>query len=297
MKSCIRIPRLFLPRTGAEEWAAPPCDCSRQEWEALSNEREGLSALSCTLPDYMRGKEEAERFEKIRDNMYAVLENGDVGRIERGFLLVHRQTPRGIRRGLVAAVDLEEFSFEGEIRPSTEVFPVLTESRMRERERAILEFPHTVLCFKDRRDKLMRGLGEEDFEPLYEFALPGCVLSGYFIPDFEAGELARELYRYADPCFGVLDGNHTLAAAKMYWDKVKRGLSVLERRNNPARFALAEFVNLCDPAVQLADRETGAVVKKDDLLSLWKSCKRRPPKSFRLQEERYCLEGREISYD
>lgn len=299
MKNCIRIPRVFLPRSGGEEWVAPPCDCSKEEWKAAERGGDGLSALSCLVPDFLRSEDDAELFEKTRENAYAALENGDVERIERGFLLVRRKTDHGERKGILGGVDLEELSLEGggTIRLTTDTVPALVRSRARERACVPLEFPHTVLAYRDRRDKLMRALEEEELELLYDFSADVCTISGYFIPEFLAEEVAHDLMRYADPCFGVLDGNHSLAAAKAHWEEIKKKISAQEAKNHPARFTLVEFVNLCDGAVVPVDADSGAPVKKEELLSLWKSDRTLPVKSLRLKDARCSLEGREISYD
>ncbi len=50
--------------------------------------------------------------------------------------------------------------------------------------------------------------------------------------------------------FAVGDGNHSLATAKAHWEEVKFTLSEEERKNHPARFALAEAVNIYDGALK-----------------------------------------------
>lgn len=300
MKSCIRLPRLFVPRD-YEEWVAPACDAPADLWQPLSG-GETVSARDCIVPDFLRGSGEEAQFEKMRENMYAALENGEIERLERGFLLVRRETPHGVRRGLLANIDLEELSLEGDgtIRLSTETDPVLVASRKKEREAAVLEFPHTVLCYRDKRDKLLRAIEDEELAPVYDFRTPLCSIKGEFVYDFIAEEVAHDLMKYADPCFGVLDGNHTLAAAKGHWEQVKSKISANEAKNHPARFTLAEFVNLCDPAVVPVNAQTGAPAKKEELLSMFKAGKKLPPKTLALggvREARCSLEGREISYD
>jgi hypothetical protein len=49
--------------------------------------------------------------------------------------------------------------------------------------------------------------------------------------------------------FAIGDGNHSLAAAKSCWEERKGNLSPEERENHPARFALAELVNLHDESL------------------------------------------------
>jgi hypothetical protein len=45
------------------------------------------------------------------------------------------------------------------------------------------------------------------------------------------------------------DGNHSFATAKSYWEELKPTLSPAERETHPARYALAEIINLYDPAM------------------------------------------------
>lgn len=300
MKSCIRIPRLFVPQD-QEEWVSPACDAPADLFQPLSGE-ERVSARDCIVPDFLRGGGEEAQFEKMRENMYAALENGEIERLERGCLLVRRKTSHGERKGILANIDLEEFAPEGggTIRLSTETDSALVQSRLKEREYAVLEFPHTVLCYRDKRDKLMRALEEEELAPVYDFQTPLCSMQGEFIYDFIAEEVVHDLMKYADPCFGVLDGNHALVAAKLHWEQVKAHISAQEARNHPARFTLVEFVNLCDPAVVPVSAQNGAPAKKEELLAMFKADKKLPAKSLALggvREARCSFEGREISYD
>ena len=46
------------------------------------------------------------------------------------------------------------------------------------------------------------------------------------------------------------DGNHSLATAKAYYEKLKETMSEEEYLNNPARYALVELVNLHSPALE-----------------------------------------------
>ena len=387
MRNCIRIPRLFVPKDNVESWAVVGCDRFRNHrlyWERVArNACDAPSVYSCILPDALLGEEDEERAEVLRESCYSVLEEGVLTRLERGCVLVERETGAGIRRGILAAIDLEEYSPDGGkdflIRASTATTAALVENRLRARRGALLEFPHTVLCYRDKKDKLLRSVMGERLETIYRCKLSegGGELTGYFLPDYLAEDIARELISRADPCFGVLDGNHTLAAAKAYWEEVKGKLSAVEQRNHPARFALAEFVNLSDDAVAFepmhrlvkgveteafcdyfektvkckrqggvlypilpagtegfaqveaaiaryvradggsveyftgrpadyANREEDSVVialppvDKEELISVLKAGKRFPAKTFSLgreQDGRYCLEGREISYD
>ena len=47
----------------------------------------------------------------------------------------------------------------------------------------------------------------------------------------------------------VGDGNHSLAAAKRWWEQLRQTLSPAERENHPARYALVELCNLHESAL------------------------------------------------
>ena len=257
MKNCIRIPRVFLPRNNFETWAVTACDrhpYDRLYWERVAQEKgDAPSALFCIFPDAFRGEEQEARLEELRESMYMYLENGVLERLNRGMVLVERTTSKGVRRGLLANIDLEEYSPESEkgaiVRASTETLPSIVETRLQVRQKSVLEFPHAVLLYRDKKDKVLRGL-YDDLEQLYDIELPeGGSVKAYFIPEEEAEFTAHDLIAKADPCFVVADGNHSLAAAKAHWDELKSTLLPAEMRNHPARFMLVEFVNAQDPAV------------------------------------------------
>ena len=49
----------------------------------------------------------------------------------------------------------------------------------------------------------------------------------------------------------VGDGNHSLAAAKAYWEELKPALSGREQQVHPARFCLAEVCSVSGPAMHI----------------------------------------------
>lgn len=285
MKSCLRIPRLFLPEEGFETWCVVP-------------EKEGSEGAAGCL--FRGGSADAELLAKLRENMFSALTEGTISRLYRGMVLVKRTYALGVRKGLLAACDLEEYAPQGSktamIRATSETDPALVQELAKVRAASPLEIPHAVLCYRDKKAKILRALEEEELEKLYDFS-PRAEerLEGFFIPDYISAEVIEDLCRYADPCFGVLDGDHALAAAKLRWEELKKEISEREALNHPARFFLAEFVDLSDPAVSV-ERE-GCLMKKEELLSLWKTGKRLPAHSLRLTAPRFPMEAREISYD
>lgn len=258
MKNCIRIPRVFIPEQNFEKWASPACDLhagDRSFWENAARVRgEFPSALSCLVPDAYLGDEDEARRKEMRENMYNTLESPVLERLNRGFILVTRETSCGTRTGILAAVDLEEYSPEAEksflVRAVKETDPRVVGARYEARKLSVLEFPHTVLLYHEKKSRILHALGKEELERVYEFDYgAGVHVSGDYIPDFIAEEVARDLLSHAD-CFFVADGDHTLTAAKKFWEELRENLSAIERRNHPARFALAELVDYNEAAVQ-----------------------------------------------
>lgn len=193
------------------------------------------------------------RWDAASELIYTHLKKKAVERLNRGMVLVERETKFGLRRGLLVGFNLEDYSPEckkGAIFcATTDTLPQIVASRYEMRRRAILEFPHTVFLYRDKKDKVLNSL-RGDLEEIYNFTLySGERLKGYFIPMFEAMDLADLLLSRADSFFVVADGNHSLAAAKRHWEEQKAPLSPSEAEFHPARFSLAEFVNVLEDAV------------------------------------------------
>lgn len=259
MKNCIRIPRILLPRTEERYWSVVACDenpSDRAFWEQLSAEvGDRPSTLRFVLPEAYLGEEDEERMQEIFLSMRNAMCDEWMYKLDRGMILVERTCRSGVRRGILTCIDLEDYAYESgvnaTVRSSQAVDKASLAVRTAIRRGATLEFPHALVCYKDKKDKIMRELMEEELEQLYDFDLlsGGGRLTGYFIPEYIAEDVANELHTRTQPCFAVADGNCSLAAAKTYWEELKGTLSERERRTHPARFALVEFVNLYDSAV------------------------------------------------
>ena len=259
MKNCFRIPRVLLPRKGFRKWAVIACDqftSDRGYWERVAREvGDAPSAFHMILPEVYLGENDEERIENIHESMRYALEEGWMHKAARGLVLVERTTKAGVRRGLLACIDLEEHSYEegasSLIRATEEVVPSRLPPRVAVRRGALVEFPHAMVFYRDKKDKLMSALEREDLEKLYDFDLMehGGHLTGWFLPEDISIDALHMLSGLASPCFAVADGNHSVAAAKAYWEEVREKLPERERRNHPARFTLVEMVNVFDEAI------------------------------------------------
>ncbi|MDE7158653.1 MAG: DUF1015 domain-containing protein [Clostridiales bacterium] len=260
MKQIIFIPRLFLPRGDFEKWSVIAGDRFTCDGEYLKQLKEEVGEYPSTLRFVYSeafSADDEEFVGAVREEMYAALEEGWIDKLSRGSVLVERETSAGSRYGIVACIDLEAYTEKkGEtspIRPAQEADGAIVNKLLKLRRETPLEFSHAAVLYKDPKNKIMRGLLKEDLEELYDFALSGNggKLRGWFLPEYLAEEVAEDLPTKGDPCFVAIDGCSSLAAAKRHWESVKEGLTSKERLRHPARFALVEFMNICDDAVRI----------------------------------------------
>ena len=259
MSACLRMPRVFLPAEGFEKWAVIACDqftSDRAYWKRVEQEvGEAPSSLHCILPEVYLGEDDEARLKEIGEYMYRLLESGFLLKYNRGLVFIERTTRDGVRRGVLACLDLEAYSCEAgvsaPVRSSEEVLKDRPPPRVALRRAGPLEFPHALVFYRDKKEKAVKLLLRQELEQLYDFDLMegGGHLTGWFVPDDIGEDVLQAMHQKGDPQFAVADGNHSVAAAKAYWEEIKKDLSEEERLRHPARFMLAEFVNLYDPAV------------------------------------------------
>jgi hypothetical protein len=277
----VGIPEILLPRPGTdlEKWAVIACDQFTQDpgyWEAVKTTAGAApSALKLIFPEaYLDspGKRE-EQIREIRSAMKSYLEEGVFAPPRRCGVYIERSTSRRTcRRGLVLAVDLDRYNWEGDsrslIRATEGTIRERLPPRMEIRRGAPLETPHILLLIDDEDDEILPALAESAKKqaPLYDTPLmmnSGAV-RGWALDREDAWALLAEglekLARKAPSRYGVNDavpflfaagdGNHSLATAKAVWEEYKQtrsGEPGLE--NHPARWALVELENLYDPGI------------------------------------------------
>ena len=263
---CVYVPEILLPREGTDmgKWAVIACDqhtSDRAYWDELENYvKDAPSTLRLTLPEIYLSGDCSARIRAIADTMKRYREEGVFRKLERGFVLAERKTPYSpVRFGIVLAVDLEAYSYDvnakAAIKATEATIVERIPPRLKIREGADVEFPHVMLLYNDREDSVLKDLkgALSSLEKLYDFELNmgGGHIRGYFVP--RAEEIAARFEALADEdglVFMVGDGNHSLATAKAAWEKIKAGLTEEERQSHPARYALAEAVNLYDGGIR-----------------------------------------------
>ncbi|MGI6169206.1 MAG: DUF1015 domain-containing protein [Christensenellales bacterium] len=254
----IRAPHILLPKTDLERWAVVACDQFTSEgeyWKQCEQTvGDAASALHLILPEvYLDEPGKEQRIQSIHSKMRAYQEEGLLKELSEGFVLVRRQTRDGERLGLVAAIDLERYSFEPGakplIRPTEGTIESRIPPRLQVRRGATLELPHSMVLVDDIDKTLIEPLASKDLPLLYDFELMlgGGHIQGLFVgkehfPKMEEALSALSLNE--GMLFAVGDGNHSLATAKAYWEEIKAGLNPKEQEEHPARYTLVELVNL-----------------------------------------------------
>ena len=270
-ENTIYIPHILLPVNAADPafmraWSVIACDqftSDRGYWDELDRETGGApSTLRLILPEaYLQDADAAEKIAAADENMERYLAAGIFRRLPRGFVLTERTFPNGaVRRGLLLAVDLENYSFtpgeQAAVRATEATVPERLPPRMAVRRGAKLELPHVILLYDAPEADILpapAAEGAPEGKALYDFELNrgGGHLRGWFLSEESAREIRSRLYASAKDgfLFAVGDGNHSLAAAKRCWEEKKGAMSAAERENHPARYALCEAVSVRSPAV------------------------------------------------
>lgn len=266
--------QILLPNTeNMTAWATIACDqftSEKEYWEQLENAVRGeKTTLDMVLPEIYLDEKADERIAKINKNIKKYIKENTFHAMPKGYILTVRKTPYVKRRiGLIGAVDLEEYDYSKNskslVRATEGTIEERIPPRLKIRKDAEIEFPHIMVLFDDEKREITEKLFENrsSFEKVYDFELNmgGGSIEGYFIPDdgrinemfskLLDGERLIKKYGKDDKfAFAVGDGNHSLATAKTHWNNLKKTLTEDERKTHPARFALAEFVNVYDEGI------------------------------------------------
>ncbi len=220
------------------------------------------SALELMMPEAWLGKDEAHA-RAVPEKMQRYLDDGTLAPVGTGMVFLHRRTTAGVRRGLVLALDVEQYDYtpgsRSMIRATEKTVVDRLPPRIAIRKEAPLEMPHIMILVNDRENLLMGALDllTEGRETLYDFPLmlESGHLTGWLLEnDDDLARVAELLEALAERAgdgmlYAMGDGNHSFAAAKAHWDAIKGTLTAAERETHPARWALCELVNLYDPAL------------------------------------------------
>ena len=255
---------IYLPAESVDltKWSVIACDqyTSQPEyWERVEkNVGDAPSTLKIIFPEVYLDEGEG-RISEINRKMREYLDSGVLKSYKNSIFYIERTQRDGrIRKGIIGAVDLEEYDFSKDskslIRATEGTVLERIPPRVSIRKNALLELPHINLLVDDPEDNLITK--PESAELLYDFELMenGGHLKGYRLSDDDADLLVDKIDSMAKTAkgnllFAVGDGNHSLATAKTCWEMIKSGLSEEEKSSHPARFCLVEIENIHSDAL------------------------------------------------
>ena len=257
---------ILLPDTISPEiWSVIACDqfsSERDYWERVKSRTGGEpSTINMIIPEaYLAEIDEEKEISRLCAVMDDYCSRGILREVKNSFVYVERTLPDGrVRRGVVGAIDLEEYDYSGReaaILASEGTVLERLPVRIKVRSAARLELPHVMTFIDDRLTRIIETLSEKAgaLPMLYDSVLMegGGHIRGMRVSG-DAADFVRTAMRVIHEKSRILmvigDGNHSLAAAKSYWDELKRKLSPSGREDHPARRALVEVNNVYDPAI------------------------------------------------
>lgn len=256
------------------KWSVIACDQHTSEpeyWEAAKEiSKNSPSTLNLILPEVYLS-ETATRVPEINATMKDYI-NGVLNEHEDTMIYVERvQSDGEIRRGLVGMIDLEHYDYHkgatSLVRATEGTVLDRIPPRVAVRRDAAIELPHVMVLIDDPAKTVIEPeiTACKDYEKAYDFELMlgGGHIKGWFVSDegkkridealcaLSTPEAMKAKYGgdYAPLPFAVGDGNHSLASAKAAYEEVKAKLGDAAL-SHPARYALAEIVNLHDEALK-----------------------------------------------
>ncbi len=277
-KNCGFMPaEILIPdfdKENGTKWATVACDQFTSEpeyWEAAAEiAGDAPSALNLMIPEVYLSETE-KRLPKVHKAMEDYTKNVLVSHSDSLIYLERVQSDGRIRRGLIGTVDLENYDYNkgatSLIRATEGTVLERIPPRVAVRRGASLELPHIMLLIDDPDRTVIEPLSKasESFEKAYDFdlMLGGGHVKGSFVSDEYKEKITEALCNLAtkeemerkygasgfEPLlFAVGDGNHSLASAKAAFEEIK-ARDGEKAMNSPARYALAEVVNLHDEAL------------------------------------------------
>jgi hypothetical protein len=276
----LTLPDILLPKSGTDlaKWAVVACDQYTSDhayWKAVEEiVADAPSTLRITLPEiFLESPDVPSRIEQIHAAMADYQARGILESQGPSIVYVKRTTEHsGTREGLVMACDLERYDFARDskslYRATEGTIVDRIPPRLAVRRAAPLELPHIMILIDDAKCAVIEALATRtaEFTPVYDVDLMqnGGKLQGWKLSDSAIGEVLGKLEALLEatiavqgetPLFWAMgDGNHSLATAKARWEEIKKELEAAGESQDsilahPARFALAEIVNIHSPGL------------------------------------------------
>ena len=157
----IAVPTILMPEKGIDhaKWAVIACDqfsSDKNYWKKVEDfVSDSPSTLNMILPECYLDESDT-RVPEINRTMKTYLDTGILKEAGTGFVYMKRSTPWvASRRGLIVALDLEEYSYEKgaecQIRPTEGTVLERLPVRAAIRRNAVLDIPHILVLFDRSR--------------------------------------------------------------------------------------------------------------------------------------------------
>lgn len=269
---------ILLPKAAdMSKWSVVACDQYTSEpeyWAEVENVIGDMpSSYNLVLPEiYLENDDVEEKIKCVNKNMNNYINNELFTCYPSSYIYVERTQRNGqVRKGIVGAVDLEDYDYKkgskSAIRATEGTVAERIPPRLKVRLNAKLELPHVMLLIDDNKKNIIEYISryKASMKKVYDFdvMMNSGHLEGWLLTDELADYLEAELLKLSDInsfnnkygvseisplVFAVGDGNHSLATAKEYYNLTKEKIGD-KAFNSPARYALAELVNLHDDSL------------------------------------------------
>ncbi len=280
------------------KWSVVACDQFTSDpayWEDVSRiVGDEPSSLRLILPEvYLDDPKSEAMIKSIRENMEKYVNDGIFRELTSSMIYTERTDSTGkLRCGVIGAVDLEQYDFrKGSTSPIRATEATVAERippRIRIREGALLELPHIMILIDDPEKTVIEKISshKDSLELLYDTDLMknGGRITGRLMDRKTIDDTLSALAALGEKdsfekrsgvsnvpllLFAMGDGNHSLATAKEYYERLKRENPGKDLSSHPARYALCEIVNLHSDALEfeaihriVTDTDTGKLLSE-----------------------------------
>lgn len=257
---------ILLPKCDdMSKWSVVACDQYTSEpkyWERVENAvGDAKSTLRLTLPEiYLEQDGVGQRIENINRAIDEYLSDGVFAEYKNSMIYLERTQQDGrCRKGLVGAIDLEEYDYhvgsKSAVRATEATVAERIPPRLKIRENAKIELPHIMILIDDPECTVIEPLAKMNLEKVYDFGMmeKGGHAKGYLVGEEQFEGIDKALAALREKCemlYAMGDGNHSLATAKEHYEKLKRENPDKDLSDHPARYALCEIVNLHSEALE-----------------------------------------------
>lgn len=279
MSNAFKAADILLPHNiEMEKWSVVACDQYTSEpeyWEKVEQiVGDAHSTLRLILPEvYLESDNVDARIADIHKNMDKYLADNIFDEYKNAMIYVERTTADGVRAGIVGAIDLEEYDYrkgsKSSVRATEATVVERIPPRIKVRNGAPLELPHIMILIDDAKRTVIEKLSanKDTLKKVYDFELMqgGGHIAGYLLGEDDIAEVTAALDALGNAdefnakyglknepvmLYAMGDGNHSLATAKEYYEQLKRENPDKDMSAHPARYALAEIVNLHSDALR-----------------------------------------------